>query len=152
MKRQKCEPLEITPLHKPQLSLWLVILISLAFAWPLGACGKDEEGKKSESRVRCWWMSPETKSRVPYEMPPPWRSQVSFEGEGSVGYKATSLLLLLRADPDTSTSGSALLTHVTLLLLGVLALTALPLWLWPLSPSRFPGAAALHRLEWGKFS
>lgn len=150
MKRQKCEPLEITPLHKPQLSLWLVILISLVFAWPLGACGKDEEGKKSESRVRCWWMSPETKSRVPYEMPPPWRSQVSFEGEGSVGYKATSLLL--RADPDTSTSGSALLTHLTLLLWGVLALTALPLWLWPLSPSRFPGAAALHRLEWGKYS
>lgn len=47
---------EITPLHKPQLSLWFVILISLVFAWPLGAYGKDEEGKKSESRVRCWWI------------------------------------------------------------------------------------------------
>lgn len=64
MKRQKCEPLEITPPHKPQPSLWFVILISLVFAWPLGTYGKDEEGKKLESRVRCWWIRAQ-KRRVP---------------------------------------------------------------------------------------
>ena len=69
MKRQKCEPLRSHRFINLS-SLWFVILISWVFAWPLGACGKDAEGKKSEARVRCWWIraqnpSPQSLWNVP---------------------------------------------------------------------------------------
>ena len=151
MKRQKCEPLRWHRFINLS-SLWFVILISLVFAWPLGAYGKDEEGKKWEARVRCWWIRAQ-KPSPQVLLKRPLRDALTSR----LRVKA---LWATRPPLRSCSCGLTWHFHVWLCLAHAVRAPAFGRWsllqscLWAVAPSTLtvPRAAALHPLERGKHS